>query len=246
MNFNQLTSESGLCINPSWSPDASKIIFSKNIPGYNIVTITRDGENLTVLTNGGNNYNPTMSPDGTQIAFFKYPHSIFIMNSDGTNQKELITFEHTIENLKWSPHDSKIGYVYVEYGPDNSIYPVFKVIDINTLVEEEIIVSEEISFYDFTWSPDGSKIAYCSNGDLYSINSNGTNRTQLTDDFFFDSSPSFSPDGQKIAFYSENMFFKRYNNHPSGIYIITTDGTNQRLLFRVSDIDDISWSPLIR
>jgi hypothetical protein len=56
-----------------------------------------------------------------------------------------------------------------------------------------------------TFSPDGSKIAFSSrqfgNGDIYLMNSDGSNQTNLTnnpaDDSFF---CAFSPDGSRIAF----------------------------------------------
>ena len=53
------------------------------------------------------------------------------------------------------------------------------------------------------WSPDGSKLAigsFNSGWDIWRVDRNGANPTQLTDDPGEDISPSWSPDGTKIAF----------------------------------------------
>ena len=56
--------------------------------------------------------------------------------------------------------------------------------------------------YDWgaTGSPDGSKIAYVVNRDIYVMNADGTAKRQLTTDGAYNSDPSFSPDGKKVVF----------------------------------------------
>jgi Tol biopolymer transport system component len=53
------------------------------------------------------------------------------------------------------------------------------------------------------WSPDGSKIAFERNSDLWVMNSDGTKQTRLTNNAIIDSNPTWSPDGSQIAFVSE-------------------------------------------
>lgn len=83
---------------PAWSPDASKIAFSRNVfpvQNLDIFVANADGSNVVRLTNAGNaatgantNYGVSWSPDGTRIAFTSTRggnSDIWVMNSDGSN-----------------------------------------------------------------------------------------------------------------------------------------------------------------
>ena len=50
-----------------------------------------------------------------------------------------------------------------------------------------------------SWSPDGSKIAYVDDGDIYVMNADGSNTRRLTTDPKGDFYPAWSPDGSTIA-----------------------------------------------
>jgi TolB protein len=88
------------------------------------------------------------------------------------------------------------------------------------------------------WSPDGSKIAFRSeSSDIYVIDADRTDLTQLTNNPAGDGSPAWSPDGTKIAFTSG-----RDGN--GEIYVMNADGTNQTRLTNNPAADDRpDWSP---
>jgi hypothetical protein len=65
------------------------------------------------------------------------------------------------------------------------------------------VAAGSISFFrgnQIAWSPDGSKLAYISGADIWTVEPNGDNATNLTDDALLQSGVSWSLDGQLIAF----------------------------------------------
>jgi Tol biopolymer transport system component len=85
-----------------------------------------------------------------------------------------------------------------------------------------------------TWSPDGTKIAFTQADDIYVMNADGSNQTNLTNDPAWEGRPAWSPDGTKIAFDSG-----RDGN--SEIYVMNAaDGSD---VSRLSEGFMPAWSP---
>lgn len=88
-------------------------------------------------------------------------------------------------------------------------------------------------------SPDGRKIAYMSSSSGYwqvnVVNADGTNQQRLTDDWYWNGLPVWSPDGQHIIFVStrdENWpdSFVLSENKTFRLWVMDADGGNQRPL----------------
>jgi Tol biopolymer transport system component len=115
---------------------------------------TGGGERRLLLTSARLLYNPTFSPDGTQIAYFDgggdHSHSLRVMNADGSGIRILIDrapLGH-VYNLIWSPDASLLAFSAQEGGiwivrPDGS--------GLTKVVPDGVNVH---------WSPDGSRISY--------------------------------------------------------------------------------------
>src|SRR2546425_746704 len=97
------------------------------------------------------------------------------------------------------------------------------------------------------------KIAFASsrggNSDIYTMNPDGTDVTQLTTDPGDDSEPAWSPDGTKIAFSTSRDLDPACLQDPNGfcnyeIYVMNADGSNQTRLTHES-LPDVApaWSP---
>jgi len=76
------------------------------------------------------------------------------------------------------------------------------------------------------------------NQEIYTMDSNGNNQLQLTDNDLYKNSPLWSPDGKKIAFEAQAK------NGDYDIYIMDSDGNNLKKLTDNSDYSkNLSWSP---
>jgi TolB protein len=110
---------------PAWS-SAGKIAFlsDRDDPSGEIYVMNEDGSNVVRLTHNLEvEANPAWSPDGSMIAFsrlgdcsyywYACSSSLFVMNADGTNERELATGTGT--NLQstdpsWSPMGNAIAF----------------------------------------------------------------------------------------------------------------------------------------
>jgi hypothetical protein len=115
---------------PSFSPDCSKIVYRSSRDGDATVgdpeiwVMNADGTNPVQLTsNGIFDSAPAWSPDGAQIAFERsqatnsegtgvgYPtDEIWVMNADGTNQRQLTNNSAHDEGPAWSPDGTQMVF----------------------------------------------------------------------------------------------------------------------------------------
>ena len=167
---------------PAWSPDGSKIAFTRD--GIYVMNAT-DGSGLVHLSTSGNDGAPAWSPDGSKIAFSSTRdgnHEIYVMNAtDGSGLVRLTNDALWDDHPAWSPDGSKIAFskysaIYVMNATDGS-----GLVRLTTGWDD-----------DPAWSPDGSQIAFTrrtddGNSDLYVMTaSDGSGIVRLTTDPAFD------------------------------------------------------------
>ena len=95
-----LTGSPGGDEQPAWSPDGTRIAFSRHFQGNSdIYAMNSDGTGQTNLTNlAGLNRDHAWSPDGERLLFTRFRElasEVYVMNSDGTGQTKLDLFAKT-------------------------------------------------------------------------------------------------------------------------------------------------------
>jgi Tol biopolymer transport system component len=107
------------------SPDGTQILFDRGTDaGFDIFSMDIDGTEVRRLTTTGDDYDPSWSPDGSEIAFTREDDSkadantnvtsdIFLMDADGDNIRRLTRGGPKNTNLHpvWSPDGTRIVYV---------------------------------------------------------------------------------------------------------------------------------------
>jgi Tol biopolymer transport system component len=95
-----------------------------------------------------------------------------------------------------------------------------------------------------SWSPDGTKIIYCSVSEfpavsaIWTMNADGTDKVKIFDSVLYLYGPVLSPDGSKIA-----VSFS-FDESSTGIFVMNADGTNvQNLELSCVHCFGHDWSP---
>jgi tol-pal system beta propeller repeat protein TolB len=148
---------------------------------------------------------PLWSPDGSRIAFGSQVSGdhweLWVMDADGTNQRQLATNIVAKGHRQWSPDGRSIVFA----ASVNGDREVFTVEVGSGRVTRLTNVSGEDG--DPAWSPDGSLIAFSStrdgNPEIYVMRADGTEPRRITVEAAADGSPDWSPDGSRIAFVSK-------------------------------------------
>jgi TolB protein len=252
--FIQLTTGNGDDRSPSWSPDGSEICFVSNRDGNTeIYKIKIDGTGLTRLTNNpSDNLYPSWSPDGAHIAFSSNRNQdnktmdLYMMNSDGTNQKRITNNEGTqkyFTDPDWSPDGNKLAFTGIDNNlkaSDDEQYHNIYVINLNNnkivrLTGGNLRMNSSVHKIEPAWSPDGSKIAYTWQSfdkgpgyySIYIMSSDALENRHVAEG----SNPSWSPDGKTITYES---FYTEECAHDylecMQIMLVNSDGTTERLL----------------
>jgi len=165
---------------------------------------------------------------------------VFVMNADGSGQRNLSRHPAHDTNPAWSPDGRKIAFVSRRDGGQD-LY----VLNADGSGLRRLTHSTYREFAP-AWSPDGRKIAFRiarikrADVELHVMNADGSGERRLTDTLVVpspDQGAPWSPDGQTLAFSA-----KRDGNWD--VYVINADGSGLRNLTRSPAGDGFrGWLP---
>jgi len=240
-----LTTAKKSSTNPAWSPDRKWLAFLSDRPGQ--IAGTAEGKK-----------------------------QLYVISADGGEAQQVTKVENDVSDFEWAPDSKRIAFSMSDpeskplkdrkerYGDYSVVHSDYQMTHLwlvefsngSTTAAEPKPLTEgnKFSVEDFSWSPDGTRIAFSAQkdpdlisgetADLYVVNVNDKAVRKIVSTPGPDRNPHWSPDGKRIAFDTAagaRYFF--YSN--SRIGVVAADGGAVQILTESFDEDPslIAWGP---
>jgi TolB protein len=168
-----------------WSPDGKKIAFFYIHAIEDVYTVDADGGNFKILEgHPERDFSPQWSPDGKELIFTSVRdnhHEIYRFNAKGKKLKKLTDTAFDSMDGDYSPDGKSIVFASNRTGSNELFIMNSEGEEVRQLTSNSVVENTP------RWSPDGTKIMFLrsatdeSNSDIYTIDVEGNNLTQITD-----------------------------------------------------------------
>lgn len=219
---------------PSLSPDGKQIAYYR-LREEGIYIANSDGTAARRIVTG-ETCCPQWSPDGKRLMYLQGKLKlgdvkIVIINPDGSGKDEVVSGF----SPAWSPDGHRIVYTACQPGTTQCGLHIF---DLRTQRATMITRDDGKTPH---WSPRGDKIVYHADSgqgatNLFVINPDGSNRTQITFGRGNTGQAVWSLDGNFIFYRSDQ------DGRVWGIFVIRADGSSRRLLINNVPPDGDNWA----
>lgn len=242
----------------------------------NIWVVNADGSKAGPITRLSNHNiyidNVTWSPDGRRIAFISnraldggdaeepdgesrnlWGRNIWVMDADGSHAKPLTRLNAKfvrVLSIAWSPDSRTLAYLsnrVLDGGNAEGGGTNIWLANVDGSPDVPLTRFTKASCSYFSWSPDGSRLAFSSNEgldgsdtgnspiNLWAVKSAGSSPVPLTSDTAFEShkdEPAWSPDGSMIAFVSciDPSNINHATSSTCDLWVMKSDGTAAKQL----------------
>src|SRR6266404_5131537 len=240
-----LTSAKKSSTNAAWSPDGKWIAFLSDRPGQ-----------------------ITGTPEGKK--------QLYVISADGGEAQQLTKTENDVNAFDWAPDSARIAFSmtdpepkalkdrkekYGEYSVVHADYQMTHLWTIETpdpgaaaAEPKRLTDGDKFSVGEFSWSPDGTRIAYSAQrdadlissetADLYVVTLSDGVVKKIVSTLGPDTNPKWSPDGKKIAFETA-AGAKYYYYSNARIAGVAAEGGTPQVVTEAFDEDPglIGWGP---
>lgn len=219
-NFSILTTDDVYRTEPSFSPDGTRIVFSKWAESGKPILFMYDVQNKTESSLNVSGYVPVFSPDGKKIAFLSQSSELSLCDADGKNVKRLGQGFASGSRPAWSPDSVQL----LVAGNSRDTQKGVAVYSIEGKGVRLLYPNEALNP---SWSSDGSTVTFqaAADGqpagtyDVYTASAvDGKGLRRLTKEG--GSYPTFAADGLKIAFINKGTIYTIYKDG-SGLTVVT-------------------------
>lgn len=231
-SFNEMPVSNGIDIDTDaeWSPDGNRVVLTRN--GSSIWVVNRDRSAPKQIDSqpGFFLFSPVWSPDGTRVVYSSEPtaggvSTIYSAAVAGSTPIPLtLGGQDGRGPIQWSPDGATILFLSNRTGN----------LDVFSMAANGAnainLTNRSGSDSDARWSPDGGSIVFVGQGQIWTMNGDGTNpqnRTGTAGGSY--GSPSWSSNGQ--------VYYVKDPLGAGALYVMNANGTNQHSIDSSNAID---------
>jgi hypothetical protein len=170
---------------PAWSPGGTKLaLVGPHLGDYysQVYVMSADGSGPRPV---GRGVDPAWSPDGSKLAFSS--GGLHLMNPDGSGRTPITTPQNPAPLLVdydwapvWSPDGTRILFNRSVGCDWDDACESITIWTVNADGSNPSKLANIEAYGRLAWSPDGKKILFSANGDLFTMEADGSNVTNIT------------------------------------------------------------------